>query len=95
MRAYELMFILSPNLEEDAVNEQIAKFQEILTSRGGEIEKTEPMGKRRLAYEVDGIREGFYILSNFKCTVETAQELERILKINDQVIRYLLIRVEE
>ncbi len=95
MRAYELMYILSPNLEEDAVSEQVAKFEEILTSRGGEIEKTETIGKRRLAYEVDGIREGFYILSNFKCTVESAQELERIMKISDNIVRYLLIRVEE
>jgi small subunit ribosomal protein S6 len=89
------MYILSPNLEEDAVSEQVAKFEEILTSRGGEIEKTETIGKRRLAYEVDGIREGFYILSNFKCTVESAQELERIMKISDNIVRYLLIRVEE
>jgi len=95
VRAYELMYILSPNLEEDAVSEQVAKFEEILTSRGGEIEKTETIGKRRLAYEVDGIREGFYILSNFKCTVESAQELERIMKISDNIVRYLLIRVEE
>jgi len=89
VRAYELMYILSPNLEEDAVSEQVAKFEEILTSRGGEIEKTETIGKRRLAYEVDGIREGFYILSNFKCTVESAQELERIMKISDNIVRYL------
>lgn len=95
MRSYELMYILSPNLEEDAVGELTAKFEEILTSRGGEIEKTESMGKRRLAYEIDGIREGFYVLSNFKCSVETAQELERIMKISDNVVRYLLIKVEE
>jgi small subunit ribosomal protein S6 len=95
MRSYELMYILSPNLEEDAVGELVAKFEEIVTSRGGEVEKTEPMGKRRLAYEINGIREGFYVLSNFKCPVDTAGELERIMKISDHVVRYLLTKVED
>jgi small subunit ribosomal protein S6 len=89
------MYILSANLDEAAVPEIIAKFEEIITAGAGEIEKTEQLGKRRLAYEIDGMREGFYVLSNFKCPVETAQELERIMKITDGVVRYLLVKVEE
>lgn len=95
MRAYELMYILSPLLEEEAVSERTAAFDALITSHGGEVERTESAGKRRLAYEIEGFREGTYVLSNFKCPVETAKELERVLKITDDVIRYLLLNVEE
>jgi small subunit ribosomal protein S6 len=95
VRAYELMYILSPNLEEEAIADLVARFEGIITSGGGEIEKTEQLGKRRLAYEIQGYQEGFYVLTNFKSPVETAQELDRIIKITDNVLRYLIIKIEE
>ncbi|KMJ55164.1 30S ribosomal protein S6, partial [Bacillus sp. LL01] len=62
MRKYEIMYIIAPNLEEAANKEIIERFNGVLTTNGAEIEKVEEMGKRRLAYEINDYREGFYVL---------------------------------
>ncbi|MGE5577941.1 MAG: 30S ribosomal protein S6 [Syntrophothermus sp.] len=96
MRPYEVMFIISPKVEGDeAVDAVINRYQEVITKGGGEIVKVDKWGKRRLAYELKGFTEGFYVVINFKSESAVAQELERLLKIADEVFRYLLVRVEE
>ncbi|GAA0398864.1 30S ribosomal protein S6 [Paenibacillus motobuensis] len=91
MRKYEVMYILRPELEQEAVQALVEKFQGIIQN-GGEITKHDVMGKRRLAYEINKIRDGIYILVNFTATPEVVAELERILKISDEVIRYLITK---
>ncbi|WMT41013.1 30S ribosomal protein S6 [Paenibacillus sp. D2_2] len=91
MRKYEVMYILRPELEQEAVQALVEKFQGIIQN-GGEITKHDVMGKRRLAYEINKIRDGIYVLVNFTATPDVVAELERILKISDEVIRYLITK---
>ncbi|GIO39235.1 MULTISPECIES: 30S ribosomal protein S6 [Paenibacillus] len=91
MRKYELMYIIRPDLEQEAVQAAVEKFQGIIQN-GGEITKHDVMGKRRLAYEINKIRDGVYVLVNFTAAPEVVAELERILKISDEVIRYLITK---
>ncbi|HHV62844.1 MAG TPA: 30S ribosomal protein S6 [Firmicutes bacterium] len=95
MRDYEVMFILKPDLEEDATSAIVTKFEDLIKNGGGEIEKTDRWGKRRLAYEIDGFNEGYYVLIDFKAEAGVAGELERVLKITDGVIRFLITRKGE
>ncbi|KKO54370.1 30S ribosomal protein S6 [Paenibacillus sp. DMB20] len=89
MRKYEVMYIIRPDIEQEAVQAAVEKFQGII-SNGGEITKHDVMGKRRLAYEIKKFRDGVYVLVNFNATPEVVTELERIMKISDEVIRYLI-----
>ncbi len=91
MRKYEVMYIIRPDVEQEAVQATVEKFQGIIQN-GGEITKHEVLGKRRLAYEINKVRDGVYVLVNFTATPEVVAELERILKISDEVIRYLITK---
>lgn len=95
MRKYEAMYIIKPNFEEDKYREIVEKYNALIQSNGGEVLKVEPWGKRRLAYEIDKIREGYYVLVNFEGPQELPAELERNFRIADDIIRYLVVRVEE
>lgn len=94
MRKYEVMYILRPDIEQDAVQAAVEKFRGVM-SNGGEITDHQEMGKRRLAYEINKFRDGFYVLVNFHATPDVVTELERVMKISDDVIRYLIVRVDE
>ncbi|GJM81432.1 MULTISPECIES: 30S ribosomal protein S6 [Paenibacillus] len=91
MRKYEVMYIIRPDVEQEAVQATVEKFQGIIQN-GGEITKHDVLGKRRLAYEINKVRDGVYVLVNFTATPEVVAELERILKISDEVIRYLITK---
>ncbi|MCR8844407.1 30S ribosomal protein S6 [Paenibacillus sp. SC116] len=89
MRKYELMYIIRPDIEQDAVQAAVDKFQGVI-SNGGEITKHDVMGKRRLAYEIKKFRDGHYVLVNFTAEPAVVAELDRQLKISDAVIRHLV-----
>jgi len=95
LREYEVMYIIKPGLEEDNYNQIIEKFNALVQTNGGEIIKVEPWGKRRLAYEIEKLREGYYVLMRINGAPELPKELERNFKIDDQIMRYLVIRVGE
>ena len=95
MNAYEILLILKPELEEEAYLGTVEKFTNLIANNQGEIVSVDKWGKRRLAYEIDDRREGFYTLVNFKGLAATAQELDRVLKITDEVLRYLITRKED
>ncbi|KGA95730.1 30S ribosomal protein S6 [Alkalihalobacillus alcalophilus ATCC 27647 = CGMCC 1.3604] len=95
MRKYEIMYIIAPNLEESANKELIERFNGVLTTNGAEIEKVEEMGKRRLAYEINDYREGFYVLLNVAANSDAINEFNRLVKINDNIIRVLVTRDEQ
>ncbi|MGB4482178.1 MAG: 30S ribosomal protein S6 [bacterium] len=94
MVAYELMVILNPELSEEETEGTLQRLQEIIREGEGEVSNLDKWGKRRLAYEVKKFREGYYAVLNFKAAPAVAAELERIIKITDNIIRYLLIRDE-
>ncbi|MFO7263958.1 MAG: 30S ribosomal protein S6 [Bacillaceae bacterium G1] len=95
MRPYEAMFILRPDLEEEAIKELVARFQEIVTSRGGEVTQVNEMGRRRLAYPIKHFREGYYVVLNFNSKPDASEELNRVARITDSVIRHMIIRDDE
>lgn len=96
MNRYEMIYIIDADLEEAARKELIEKVSALITNNGGEIEKVdETWGKRRLAYAIDYKTEGWYVLVNFKAPVELPRELERNLQINENVLRYLVVKLEE
>lgn len=95
MRNYEAMYILKPTLDEETIDATVTRLEDIVKTGGGEVVKTDRWGKRRLAFEVNGCNEGFYVLMFFKSPSAASQELERILKIQDDVIRHLVIKKDE
>lgn len=95
MRKYESMYILRPDLDEEAVKSTIERFSTLVTEQGGHVAKAEPWGKRRLAYLIDGFKEGYYVLMNFSAQASVPAELERVYKITDTIIRYMIIREDE
>ncbi|MBU8905774.1 30S ribosomal protein S6 [Desertibacillus haloalkaliphilus] len=95
MRKYEIMYIIAPNLEESANKEIIERYNQVLTNNGAEVEKVEEMGKRRLAYEINDYREGYYVLINVAAGSTAIDEFQRLIKINDNVIRVLVTKDEE
>ncbi len=94
MRKYEIMYIIAPNLEDAANKEIVERFNGVLTTNGAEIEKAEEMGKRRLAYEINDFREGYYVKLNVNATPDAIAEFNRLIKINDNVIRTLIVKDE-
>jgi small subunit ribosomal protein S6 len=88
------MFIVKP-LEEEATNAVITKFETLITSNGGTVEKIDRWGKRRLAYEVKDFIDGFYCLMHFACEPNVIAELDRVMKITEDVIKHMIIRKEE
>ncbi|MDR1960697.1 MAG: 30S ribosomal protein S6 [Gracilibacteraceae bacterium] len=94
MQNYEVMFIIRPDLEEEATKAVVDRMSEVVRTAGGSDLKVEAMGKRRLAYEVRKFKDGYYVLMNFAGEAAVPAELERIMKISDSVIRFLTTRAE-
>lgn len=95
MRKYEIMYIMRPSLEDEAKKALITRFDEILTSNGAEIIESKEMGKRRLAYEIDELREGFYQLVTANAGTEAINEFNRLANINEDIIRHMAIRLDK
>ncbi len=94
MQKYETMYICDSQLEEEEVEGLIEKFSGIVTREGGEITNLDKWGKRKLAYEMYKHTEGYYVVMNFTAQPEASKELERMFKITDGVIRYLMVKEE-
>ena len=91
---YELLYIVDVSLEEEPRKELIARFNALIEQHEGKVEKVEEWGKRRLAYLVDDKPEGYYVLVNFSAKPSFPVELERVMQIDEKVMRYLVTRVE-
>lgn len=91
MRKYEVMYIIRPDVEQENVQAIVDKFNGII-GNGGEVTKTDVIGKRRLAYEINKLRDGYYVLVNFNASPEVVAELDRVMKITDEIIRYLITK---
>jgi small subunit ribosomal protein S6 len=89
------MYIVKPDLDDQAVQQEIEKVGQLIQSNGGQVKKVTPWGKRRLAYTVKENREGHYVVAEFDLEQAKVQEVERVLKISDTVFRHLLVRQDE
>ncbi len=95
MNKYELIYVIDTATEETARNELIARFNGMIEENGGKVEKVEEWGKRRLAYTINYKTEGYYVLVNFTANAELPREIERVMQINESILRYLTVKVEE
>ena len=93
MNRYESMYVLKPDLADDARIALIEKFKSLVEQNGGKIEKVDEWGQRKLAYEINYIKEGYYVLMTFSSKPEFPAELERNYKISDSVLRYNVIKL--
>ena len=92
---YELMYILKPDLGEEAQLAATEKVQQTIEGAGGTVEKTDKWGRRKLAYSIDDYSEGFYAVVNFQGTGTIANEITRLLNINEDVVRSIVVRGDE
>ena len=95
MRNYEIIFIVRPDVTDEGVDKLIAQMEGVLAGAGGQLEKVDKLGRRRLAYRVAKQREGIYILFRMQGSGDTVKEFERRLKVLDTVIKYQTIRIDE
>ena len=95
MRNYECMFILKPEMEEEAITAAIDRYTGIVTDGQGEMVSVDKWGKRRLAYEIKDLLDGYYVLMNFKSEPPVVTELNRVMKISDDMLRFMIINQDE
>ncbi|HLR53551.1 MAG TPA: 30S ribosomal protein S6 [Pseudogracilibacillus sp.] len=95
MRDYEIMYIIRPNIEEEAQKNVVERFQNILTDNGATIDKVDEKGSRRLAYEINDHRDGYYVVINFKGDQTAVSEFDRQAKYSDDIIRHIVVRNDE
>ena len=89
---YELMVIADPELDERGLKKLTEQYLELVTKEGGSVENTDIWGRRKLAYEIDGKTEGNYVVVNYTTTPEVSAELDRVLNLNESVVRTKILR---
>ena len=95
MAFYECTFITRPDLQQSDINKYVEKFSDIITNNGGEIVKTELWGLRNLAYRIKKNKKGYYVHFGLKASPAALSEMERNMKIAEDVIRHLSVKVDE
>jgi small subunit ribosomal protein S6 len=94
MRPYEVVFIVRPDLDDDGYNAVVEKVKELLTGDGGEVTNVDKWGRRNLAYPVRKFTEGLYVLVHAQLAPAQIGELDRELRLNEQIIRHLIVRMD-
>lgn len=94
MRKYEVIFIVRP-MEEEQTNAVIEKFSKLIADNGGTIDQEDRWGKKRLAYEIKDCMDGYYCLFNISAESACADEIDRVMKITDEILKHMIIRLDE
>ena len=96
MRKYEIMFIVRPDLEENAVKETVKKLEKVLTDNKAVITLSKELGQKEFAYEIKGFKSGFYYLYNIEASSAKAiKEFDRVASIDESVVRHLILNIEK
>ena len=95
MKAYELLFFVAPNLEEEARANVMGRIESTIAECEGVIDNVDEWGKRKLAYEINKLSEGDYVLIDFHAEPDHIAELDRVLRINDNVQRHMIVRRDD
>ena len=95
MRKYEVMYIIRPNIEDEAKKALVERFNNVLSENGAEVTEAKEWGKRRLAYEINDFRDGYYMLIQVNSAAEAVQEFDRLAKISEDIIRHIVIKKED
>jgi small subunit ribosomal protein S6 len=89
------MYIIRPNIEDEAKKALVERFNNVLSENGAEVTEAKEWGKRRLAYEINDFRDGYYMLIQVNSAVEAVQEFDRLAKISEDIIRHIVIKKED
>lgn len=93
-RKYEAFYIVRPDLKDEEVQKIADRFKKVVEDKGGSVEKAGKWDKRKLAYEINGLKDGIYILMNFEAAADVPAELNRLMRISDDVIRHTILKIE-
>ncbi len=94
MNKYETIYIIKPDVNEEGIKAIVEKFKSIILTNG-EIESIDEWGKRRMAYPIQDINEGYYVMMNYKAAHDIPKELDRVFNISEDILRHMIIRVDE
>ena len=92
MNNYELLYIVKADMEEEARTSLISNFADLIVSNGGEIVETDEWGKKKFAYPINYVNDGYYVLVNFKAQPSLIAELERNFRITEDTIRFMIVK---
>ena len=92
MNSYELLYILNNELADEAKEAVIEKLNAVVTANGGTVDSVDKWGTRRLAYPINYKNEGYYVLTNFTAPATLPDELERVMRITDAVVRFMIVK---
>lgn len=95
MRNYELIFIAQPDLDDEALKALAERVKQVIVANGGQVTSTENLGRRTLAYPIKRRRDGYYILIKAALAQNTIAELERTLRLSEDVLRHMLVHLED
>ena len=95
MNHYETIYIVNPTLDDDSLKEAIDKFSDLIKKLKGYIVKVNEWGKRKLAYEVKRFDKGYYVVLDFCALPKMVTELERNLKLDDRILKYITVKIDE
>ena len=95
MKAYELLFIVDPSIDDETRLATSKRIDNVITSQGGKIDNVEEWGKKKLAYEINGLADGDYTLIDFQADPASIAELDRVMRIMDSVVRFMITRRED
>ena len=95
LNKYESIYIINPNTEVEAIKGLVEKFNALIESEGGKVTETNEWGMKKLAYPIKKLTQGYYVLVNFEAKAEFVDELERVYKITDSVMKFITVRKDE
>ncbi|HEX2947993.1 MAG TPA: 30S ribosomal protein S6 [Armatimonadota bacterium] len=95
MRPYEVMYILQPTLSAEEQTALVDRYNDLISSMGGTVEKTDRWERRQLAYELKGFRDGYYVVVNFNGEADLISEMDRQMKITEPILRHMILRLDE
>ena len=94
MNKYESVIIINPNLEGEAIKSVIAKVSDLI-NKNGKVDSVEELGNKKLAYEIKKHSEGYYVVLKFEAKPDSIVELERVYRITDEIIKFIVVKEEE
>ncbi|MBR6098821.1 30S ribosomal protein S6 [bacterium] len=95
MKTYELLTIFKPNLDSDDVDKLIAKIDSIIVDFGGKVESSDKIGRKKLAYDIQNFRDGFFYTAVLSLPADKVAEFRRQLRLNDSILRTMFMEVSE
>ncbi len=95
MRKYEMVYILRPDMDEAATEAAIAKVNDTIANNAGTLEQEDKWGLKKLAYEINDYREGYYVVATFNGNIDTVKSLDYLAKVSDTMLRHMVIRIDE